>query len=126
MTPAAYARPSAAVPLDLAKRDLPLTLGGRTFAVRAYLDRRAPDGPGWHAVIVEHRTPLDHALVPTADPEACLAAAVRFLTAAVAADAADAADRGGEGAWESEGGALPVREMRGAAVPRGAERSVTP
>jgi len=123
MTPAVYARPSAAVPLDLAKRDLPLTLGGRTFAVRAYLDGRAPDGPGWHAVIIEHRTPLDHGLVPTADPEACLAAAVRFVTAAVAADAAR---RGGEEAWESEGGALPDRGMRGVAVPPGTEGRITP
>jgi hypothetical protein len=123
MTPGAYARPSAAVPLDLAKRDLPLTLGGRTFAVRAYLDRRAPDGPGWHAVIVEHRTPLDHGLVPTEDPEACLAAAVRFLTAAVAADAAD---RGDEGAWESKGGALPARGMRGTAVPPGTDGRIAP
>ena len=65
MTPAASARPSAAVPLDLAKRDLPLTLGGRTFAVRAYLDRADPEGPGWHTVIIENRTPINHGLVPT-------------------------------------------------------------
>jgi hypothetical protein len=71
------------MPLDLAKHDRTVVLGGRTFAVRAYLDRRAPDGPGWHASIVENRTPIDHALVPTEDPEECLAAAVRFLTAKV-------------------------------------------
>jgi hypothetical protein len=62
-------------------------------------------------------------LIPTKDPETCLAAAVRFLTAAVAADADD---RGGEEAWESEGGALPDRGMRGAAVPRGTKGRITP
>ena len=74
----------AAPPLDLAKRDLTVVLGGRIFAIRAYLDRRSLDGPGWHAVIVENRTPLDHALTPAVDANACIDAAVRFLTAAVA------------------------------------------
>ena len=82
------ARDAAATPLDLDKRDLKLVLGGRSFAIRAYLDRRAPDGPGWHTVIVENRTPLNHALTPTDDPQDCIDAAVRFLTAAVATDAA--------------------------------------
>jgi hypothetical protein len=72
--------------MDLAKRDLTLTRGGRTFTVRAYLDGRDPAGAGWHAVIVENRTPQRHQLAPTPDPEACLDAAVRFLTEAVAAE----------------------------------------
>jgi hypothetical protein len=110
-------------PLDLAKRDLTLVLGGRTFAVRAYRDAAAPAGPGWHAVVVEGRTPLRHGLTPTGDPEVCLAAAVRFLTAAVAADAAD---RRGAEAWESEGGALLGRGERGAAAPLGARRTTAP
>jgi hypothetical protein len=117
------ARGREAAPLDLAKRDLTLVLGGRTFAVRAYQDGRAPAGPGWHAVVVEDRTPLRHTLAPTGDPEVCLAAAVRFLTAAVAADAAD---RRGAEAWESEGGALLGRGERGAAAPLGARRTTAP
>ncbi|MEA2525992.1 MAG: hypothetical protein QOF73_3219 [Thermomicrobiales bacterium] len=104
--------------MDLAKRDLTVTRGGRTFSVRAYLDGRHPSGPGWHAVIVENRTPLRHALAPTTDPEACLAAAVRFLTATVAADA----DRRDEGACELEGGASAGHRhdalARHAALPR--------
>jgi hypothetical protein len=88
MTPGIPAPAAAAPPLDLDKRDLTLVLGGRSFAVRAYLDRRAPDGPGWHAVIVENRTPLDHELTPAEDAEDCIAAAVRFLTAAVAIETA--------------------------------------
>jgi hypothetical protein len=134
--------------LDLAKRDLIHTRGGRTFAVRAYLDGSHPAGPGWHAIIVENRTPLRHTLSPTGDAGACLAAAIRFLNAAVAADAgaANAAtrereeDRQREQAWESEGGA-PARgrdgslasdtthlrrEIHRAAVPPGAGGRITP
>lgn len=88
MTPGTTARDAAPTALDLDKRDLTLVLGERSFAVRAYLDRRAPEGPGWHAVIVENRTPLSHDLTPTADAEDCIAAAVRFLTAAVAIETA--------------------------------------
>jgi len=83
------ARDGGAIPLDLAKHDRTVALGDRTFAVRAYLDRRAPDGPGWHAVVVENRTPIDHELAPTDSPEECLAAAIRFLSAKVDAGAAD-------------------------------------
>jgi hypothetical protein len=79
----------AAMPLDLAKHDRTVALGGRTFAVRAYPDRRAPNGPGWHAVIVENRTPIDHDVAPTDSAEQCLAAAERFLSAKVAAGAAE-------------------------------------
>jgi hypothetical protein len=84
MTPGTPLPDDAATPLDLAKRDLTVVLGGRIFAIRAYLDRRSPDGPGWHAVIIENRTPIDHDLTPAADQEACIDAAVRFLTASVA------------------------------------------
>jgi hypothetical protein len=117
------ARNAAATPLDLAKRDLALVLGGRTFAVRAYLDRRAPDGLGWHTVIIENRTPLNHDLMPTEDPEACLNAAIRFLTAAVAADAAD---RQVVAEWESEGGVLLGRGERSPALPSGMEGTMAP
>ena len=121
MTPGAYARPAAAVPLDLAKRDLALTRGGRAFTIRAYHDDRDPTGPGWHAVIVERRTPLSHALGAAPDPEACLAAAVRFLTATVPVEAAageEEREHGRVGAWESEGGASAVRHgIRTVAVP---------
>jgi hypothetical protein len=82
------ARDAAIPPLDLDKRDHTLVLGGRSFAIRAYLDRRSPDGPGWHTVIVENRTPLNHELTPTDDPQDCIDAAIRFLTAAVATAAA--------------------------------------
>jgi hypothetical protein len=84
MTPGAPLPDDAATPLDLAKRDLTVVLGGRVFAIRAYLDRRSPDGPGWHTVIVENRTPLHHDLPPAIDQDACIDAAVRFLTASVA------------------------------------------
>jgi hypothetical protein len=103
MTTGLHARETAAIPLDLAKHDRTISLGDRAFAVRAYLDRRAPDGPGWHAVIIENRTPVNHELVPTDDPEECFAAAVRFLTTTIATDASD---RKGAEEWESEGGAL--------------------
>ena len=88
MTLGASTRDAAVTPLDLDKRDFTLVLGGRSFAIRAYLDRRAPDGPGWHTVIVENRTPLDHELTPTDDPQDCIDAAVRFLTAAIATETA--------------------------------------
>jgi hypothetical protein len=101
----------AAAPLDLARRDLALILGGRSFSIRAYLDRRAPDGPGWHTVIVENRTPLSHELPPTEDPDACLDAAVRFLTAVTATQVADAR---GQEEWESEGGGLTGGTARAA------------
>jgi hypothetical protein len=101
MIPGRHPRASTPPALDLAKHDHAVVLGGRTFAVRAYLDRRAPDGPGWHAVIVENRTPIDHELGPTDEPEACFAAAVSFLTAKVAAGGEDRRRAAGS---ESEGG----------------------
>jgi hypothetical protein len=88
MSSGLHAREGAAIPLDLAKHDRAIVLGDRTFSVRAYLDRRAPDGPGWHAVVIENRTPIDHELVPTDSAEECLEEAVRFLSARVDADAA--------------------------------------
>jgi hypothetical protein len=103
MRTAGYARESVATPLDLDKYDTVLVLGGRTFAVRAYLDRRASDGPGWHVTIVENRTILSHALVPTEDPAACLDAAVRYLTAFVSAAETARALRAPEGATVAPG-----------------------
>jgi hypothetical protein len=76
--------------MDLAKRDLTLGYGGRTFAVRAYLDGSSPAGPGWHAVVVENRTPLRHGRAPSPTAEGCLAEAVRFVAGLVDAQAAAA------------------------------------
>ena len=73
--------------MDLAKRDMSFAYGGRTFAVRAYEDGRGPDGPGWHTVVIEHRTPVRHGLGPSPSEAECFAAAVRYLTAAVDAQA---------------------------------------
>ena len=69
--------------MDAAKRDMTLGYGGRTFAVRAYEDGAAVDGPGWHAIIIENRMPLRHEQAPTAGPAACFAEAVRFLAGVV-------------------------------------------
>jgi hypothetical protein len=94
--------------MDLAKHDLSVTRGGRTFQVRAYLDNQDPLGAGWHAIVVEHRTPLAHALPVTSDPETCLTAAVSFVDDAIAAEAMRGdgeQDRGHVNTWESEGGA---------------------
>jgi hypothetical protein len=111
MTGGVAAHHATAAPLDLAKRDLALVLGGRSFTIRAYLDRADPEGPGWHTVIVEHRTPLHHDLSPTADPDACLDSAVRFVTAVTATAVADARS---QVEWESEGGALTSRSAQAA------------
>lgn len=94
--------------MDLAKRDLSVTRGGRAFRVRAYLDNQDPLGVGWHTIIVENRTPVSHELPITPDLETCLRAAVRFVDDAVAADAMRGdveRDQGHVHAWESEGGA---------------------
>jgi hypothetical protein len=82
-------RDAFASPFDLAKHDRVIILGDRTFSVRAYFDRRSPGGPGWHATIIENRTPVDHALAPTDSPEECLAAVGRFLSARFDTDSAE-------------------------------------
>lgn len=69
--------------MDLAKHDMAVTYGGRTFAVRAYRDRDGHGGDGWYAVVVEGRTPLPHGQGASPDPAGCFAAAVRFLAATV-------------------------------------------
>ena len=71
--------------MDLAKRDMVLAYGGRTFAVRAYRDGAGADSPGWRSIIIENRTPLMHEQMPAAGPAACFAEAVRFLTGVVEA-----------------------------------------
>jgi hypothetical protein len=63
---------------DLAKRDMTVIYGERTFALRAYRQRGE-----WHSVIIENRTPLHTWLGPSADPALCLAAAVGFVAAVV-------------------------------------------
>ena len=75
--------------LDLAKRDMTVVYGKRSFALRAYRD----DGT-WHGIIIENRTPIHHSLAPAADPATCFAAAVGFLAATV-----DAAGESLEGKW---------------------------
>lgn len=72
--------------MDLTKRDLSLTYGGRTFAVRAYRDGTGPDGPGWCPVIIENRTPLSHEPAPNQSLADCFAEAVRFVTTVVDAE----------------------------------------
>jgi hypothetical protein len=74
----AYARSRPVNSLDLAKRDMTMGYGGRTFVLRAYRE----DGT-WQVVIVERRTPISHWLGPTADSATCLAAAVGFIAATV-------------------------------------------
>ncbi len=76
--------------MDLAKHDMTVTYGGRTFAVRAYLEGEGP-GAGWHAVVIENRTPLGHGRAPSPDPAGCFAEAVRFLATVVDTQAIAAA-----------------------------------
>jgi hypothetical protein len=64
--------------LDLAKRDMTIGYGDRTFALRAYLD----DG-AWHGIIIENKTPLRNALAPAVDAASCFAASVAFVAALV-------------------------------------------
>ena len=64
--------------IDLAKRDMTVAYGNRTFVLRAYLD----DG-AWHGIIIENKTPLRNALAPAVDAASCFAASVAFIAAAV-------------------------------------------
>jgi hypothetical protein len=64
--------------LDLAKRDMTVAYGDRTFVLRAYLD-----GGAWHGIIIENKTPLRSALAPAADAASCFAASVGFIAAVV-------------------------------------------
>ena len=75
--------------LDLAKRDMTVVYGERSFRLRAYRD----DG-SWHSVIIENRTPMHHSMAPAADPATCFAAAVGFVAATV-----DAAGEPQGGTW---------------------------
>jgi hypothetical protein len=70
--------------LDLTKRDMTVTYGTRSFALRAYRD----DG-AWHGVIIEDKTPVHNSLGPAPDPASCFAAAVHVVAAVV--DAAESA-----------------------------------
>lgn len=74
---------SDASPMDTTKHDMALTYGGRTFAIRAFRNGSGPGDPGWHAIIIENRTPLRHEQGPNLSVAGCFAEAVRFLTAAV-------------------------------------------
>ena len=64
--------------LDLTKRDMSVTYGGRSFALRAYRD----DG-AWHGVIIENTTPVRNSLGPAPDAASCFAAAVHFVAAMI-------------------------------------------
>ena len=64
--------------IDLAKRDMTIGYGDRTFALRAYLE-----GGAWHGIIIENKTPLRNVLAPAVDPATCFAAAVAFVAALV-------------------------------------------
>jgi hypothetical protein len=69
--------------MDLAKRDMTLHYQNRTFSLRAYANGNDLDGPSWHTVIVENRTPLSYEQEPQPGPTGCFAEAVRFLVAMV-------------------------------------------
>lgn len=73
--------------LDLAKRDMTVAYGQRTFALRAYRE-----GGAWHGIIIENKTPLRTALAPAADAASCFAAAVHVVAAAVDAGSASVPD----------------------------------
>jgi hypothetical protein len=65
--------------MDLAKRDLMISMNGRTFSVRAYHDGTDSNGPQWHTVIIENRTPVTYERAPESSAAASLAEAVRYL-----------------------------------------------
>jgi hypothetical protein len=67
---------------DLTKRDMTVTYGERSFALRAYRE----DG-AWHSVIIENKTPVRNSLGSAPDAASCFAAAVHFVAAVV--DAGD-------------------------------------
>jgi hypothetical protein len=64
--------------LDLAKRDMTVAYGDRTFALRAYREAGR-----WSSVVIEHKTPLRLALAPATDAASCLAAAVQGVVTLV-------------------------------------------
>jgi hypothetical protein len=64
--------------LDLPKRDMTVTYGDRSFALRAYRD-----GGAWHGLIIENKTPLRYTLAPTIDAASYFGAAVGFVAALV-------------------------------------------
>ena len=69
--------------MDLTKRDMELLYGGRTFGVRAYRDGSGPDGPVWHAIIIENRTPLRHGQAPHSSLTDCFTGAIEYLVTLV-------------------------------------------
>ena len=68
--------------LNLAKRDMTVGYGNRTFVLRAY-----QEGGAWHGIIIENKTPMRNTLAPAADAASCFAASVAFLAAVVDATA---------------------------------------
>lgn len=74
---------------EYAKRDLTVSYGGRTFAVRADRDDTIAVGPQWRSLIIEDRTPRPSEPRLATDPASCLAEAVRQVVAAVEASAGE-------------------------------------
>ncbi|HET7094648.1 MAG TPA: hypothetical protein VFI22_14245 [Thermomicrobiales bacterium] len=72
---------------EFAKRDMVVSYDGRTFALRAYRDGAIAEGPQWRSLIIENHTPLPYESRLATDPAACLAEAVRHLTAGIEASA---------------------------------------
>jgi hypothetical protein len=66
--------------LDLAKRDMTVTYGGRTFLLRAYRD-----GGTWQGIVIENKTPVRNSLPPAVDAASYYAAAVQFVAASIEA-----------------------------------------
>jgi hypothetical protein len=73
--------------MDFEKRDLTVSYGGRTFAVRTYHEQDQANGAGWHAVIVENHTPLHRGQGVHASPSSSLAEAVWIVSNLVDAQA---------------------------------------
>ena len=65
--------------MDLAKRDVNVSMNGRQFSIRAYHDGQDSNGQRWHTIIVENRTPVPFERAPESSAAASLAEAVRFL-----------------------------------------------
>ena len=74
--------------MDLAKRDLTIHMNGRTFLIRSYHDGNDTNGPQWHAMIVESKTPLNYDRAPESSAAASIAEAVRYLVSFVEAPTA--------------------------------------
>lgn len=96
--------------MDFEKRDLTVSYGGRTFAVRTYHDQDQESGAGWHAVIVEHHTPLHGGQGVHASPSSSLAEALGIVLGLVDAQAGTGVERD-DRASAQEGLPMPRYEV---------------